>query len=228
MVGVGPGLGDRSPSSDADDQSSGSCLVNDWSARDIQAYEYQPLGPFLGKSFATTMSPVDRARLDALEPFRVDAAGAGAAGRRLPAHADRALGARPRTSRCSCRRPRCATRDRRRASSAAPASPTCTGRSPSSSPTSRSNGASDPPRRSVRVGHGVGADPGSEGSLIELTWRGARARSTLPDGTTPVVPPRRRRVDAARLGGIRADDPRRSRLGDRHDRPGARETEEER
>ena len=33
------------------------CLVNDWSARDIQAWEYQPLGPFLGKSFATSISP---------------------------------------------------------------------------------------------------------------------------------------------------------------------------
>src|SRR5262249_27133528 len=35
----------------------GACLVNDWSARDIQAWEYQPLGPFLGKSFATSVSP---------------------------------------------------------------------------------------------------------------------------------------------------------------------------
>ncbi|WP_051062729.1 fumarylacetoacetase [Ilumatobacter nonamiensis] len=49
----------------------GVCLVNDWSARDIQSYEYQPLGPFLGKSFATSMSPWV-VTLDALEPFRVD------------------------------------------------------------------------------------------------------------------------------------------------------------
>jgi fumarylacetoacetase len=48
----------------------GFVLVNDWSARDIQAWEYQPLGPFLGKSFATTVSPWI-VTLDALEPFRV-------------------------------------------------------------------------------------------------------------------------------------------------------------
>jgi fumarylacetoacetase len=46
------------------------CLLNDWSARDIQAWEYQPLGPFLAKSFATSISPWV-VTLDALEPFRV-------------------------------------------------------------------------------------------------------------------------------------------------------------
>ena len=50
----------------------GLLLVNDWSARDIQAWEYQPLGPFLGKSFATSVSPW-LVTLDALEPFRVPA-----------------------------------------------------------------------------------------------------------------------------------------------------------
>jgi len=48
----------------------GVVLVNDWSARDIQRFEYQPLGPFLGKSFATSISPY-LVTLDALEPFRV-------------------------------------------------------------------------------------------------------------------------------------------------------------
>lgn len=47
----------------------GFCLLNDWSARDIQAWEYQPLGPFLGKSFATTISPWI-VTADALRPFR--------------------------------------------------------------------------------------------------------------------------------------------------------------
>jgi fumarylacetoacetase len=47
----------------------GVVLFNDWSARDIQAWEYQPLGPFLGKSFASTMSPWI-VTLEALEPFR--------------------------------------------------------------------------------------------------------------------------------------------------------------
>ena len=48
----------------------GFCLVNDWSARDIQGWEYEPLGPFLGKSFATTISPWI-VPMAALEPFRV-------------------------------------------------------------------------------------------------------------------------------------------------------------
>ncbi|AMN39287.1 fumarylacetoacetase [Rhodoplanes sp. Z2-YC6860] len=48
----------------------GVCLLNDWSARDIQAWEYQPLGPFLGKSFATSISPWI-VTADALRPFRV-------------------------------------------------------------------------------------------------------------------------------------------------------------
>ena len=53
----------------------GLCLVNDWSARDIQAWEYQPLGPFLAKNFATTVSPWV-VTLDALAPFRAPAFGA--------------------------------------------------------------------------------------------------------------------------------------------------------
>lgn len=55
---------------DAEDVIAGLFLVNDWSARDVQRWEYQPLGPFLAKSFATTMSPW-LVSLDALEPFRI-------------------------------------------------------------------------------------------------------------------------------------------------------------
>ena len=50
--------------------SSASCLLNDWSARDLQKWEYQPLGPFLAKSFATSISPWV-VTLEALAPFRV-------------------------------------------------------------------------------------------------------------------------------------------------------------
>jgi fumarylacetoacetase len=57
---------------EAEEHLVGICLVNDWSARDIQTWEYQPLGPFLSKSFATTLSPWI-VTLDALEPFRVPA-----------------------------------------------------------------------------------------------------------------------------------------------------------
>ena len=55
---------------DAEGHVFGMCLVNDWS-RDLQAWEYRPLGPFLAKSFATTMSPWV-VGLDALQPFRVE------------------------------------------------------------------------------------------------------------------------------------------------------------
>ena len=61
---------------DAEDHIAGICIVNDWSARDIQAWETQPLGPFLGKNFATTVSPWV-VTLDALMPFRAPAASEG-------------------------------------------------------------------------------------------------------------------------------------------------------
>jgi fumarylacetoacetase len=71
---VGPGnvLGEPVSIGDAESSIFGLCLVNDWSARDIQKWEYQPLGPFLAKSFKTTISPWI-VMLEALEPFRVPA-----------------------------------------------------------------------------------------------------------------------------------------------------------
>lgn len=72
VVGAGSGLGRRIPTAAAADHLFGMVLLNDWSARDIQKWEYQPLGPFLGKSFATTISPWV-VPLEALEPFRVAA-----------------------------------------------------------------------------------------------------------------------------------------------------------
>ncbi|MET8356779.1 fumarylacetoacetase [Micromonospora sp. NPDC005171] len=71
VVGVPSALGDRVPVDDFAEHVFGVVLVNDWSARDIQAWEYQPLGPFLGKSFATSVSawvtPLD-ALADAFVP----------------------------------------------------------------------------------------------------------------------------------------------------------------
>jgi len=64
-------LGKRVGINEAEDYIFGLVLFNDWSARDIQAWEYVPLGPFLGKSFASTISPWI-VTLDALEPFRVN------------------------------------------------------------------------------------------------------------------------------------------------------------
>lgn len=57
VVGTGSELGSRVSVSDFAEHVFGLCLLNDWSARDIQAWEYVPLGPFLGKSFATSVSP---------------------------------------------------------------------------------------------------------------------------------------------------------------------------
>jgi fumarylacetoacetase len=70
FVGVGNSPGTSIPVADAETHIFGMCLLNDWSARDLQAWEYQPLGPFLAKNFATTISPWI-VTLQALAPFRV-------------------------------------------------------------------------------------------------------------------------------------------------------------
>jgi len=72
FIGPGNSLGDPIPIDEAESHIFGLCLVNDWSARDIQAWEYQPLGPFLAKNFATTISPWI-VTMEALTPFRVPA-----------------------------------------------------------------------------------------------------------------------------------------------------------
>jgi fumarylacetoacetase len=70
LVAQGNALGEPISIERAEDHLFGLVLLNDWSARDIQAWEYQPLGPFLSKSFATTISPWV-VTMDALAPFRV-------------------------------------------------------------------------------------------------------------------------------------------------------------
>jgi len=71
FIGTGNALGTRIALKDAEDRIFGMCILNDWSARDIQAWEYQPLGPFLAKNFASTISPWI-VTLEALEPFRTE------------------------------------------------------------------------------------------------------------------------------------------------------------
>jgi fumarylacetoacetase len=70
FIGTGNGLGESIAVDRAAEHVFGLVLVNDWSARDIQKWEYVPLGPFLAKSFATSISPWV-VTLEALEPFRV-------------------------------------------------------------------------------------------------------------------------------------------------------------
>jgi fumarylacetoacetase len=70
FIGRGNESGTPVPVTEAESHIFGLCLLNDWSARDIQAWEYQPLGPFLSKNFATTISPWI-VTLEALAPYRV-------------------------------------------------------------------------------------------------------------------------------------------------------------
>jgi fumarylacetoacetase len=70
FIGSGNALGAPIALADAENHIFGLCLLNDWSARDLQGWEYQPLGPFLAKNFATTISPWI-VTLQALAPFRV-------------------------------------------------------------------------------------------------------------------------------------------------------------
>ena len=69
-IGRGNDLGDPIPIAEAADHVAGFCLLNDWSARDFQAWEYQPLGPFLAKNFHSTISPWV-VTPEALAPFRI-------------------------------------------------------------------------------------------------------------------------------------------------------------
>jgi fumarylacetoacetase len=71
VVGQPTSLGETVPLTRAEEHIFGLALFNDWSARDIQSWEYQPLGPFLGKSFGSSLSPWI-VPLEALEPFRTN------------------------------------------------------------------------------------------------------------------------------------------------------------
>jgi fumarylacetoacetase len=85
-VGPATPLGEPVPLAAGEDHLFGICLLNDWSARDIQGWEMAPLGPFLAKNFATTVSPWI-VTLEALAPYRVppsNAPGRRAAAAALP------------------------------------------------------------------------------------------------------------------------------------------------
>jgi fumarylacetoacetase len=70
FIGAGNAIGSAIPVAEAESHVFGLCLLNDWSARDMQAWEYQPLGPFLAKNFASTISPWI-VTLEALAPYRL-------------------------------------------------------------------------------------------------------------------------------------------------------------
>ena len=170
VVGAPSRRGEPIPIADAEQHLFGLCLVNDWSARDIQAFEYQPLGPFLGKSFATSMSPWI-VTLDALEPFRVEPPvqdppvadhlrTTGATGFDL--HLEVELDGEVISRTCFA--------DMYWTPAQQIAHMT-------------TNGANVRAGDLFASGTVSGPTPGSEGSLIELTWRGERPLD-LADGTT--------------------------------------------
>jgi fumarylacetoacetase len=170
VVGVGSPLGEPVPAGSFADHVFGVVLVNDWSARDIQAWEYQPLGPFLGKSFATSISPWV-VPLEALAAARVDGPA------QDPAPLDYLRRAEPWALDLSIEvalngavvsRPPFATMywtpDQMLAHLTV-------------------NGASTRPGDLYASGTVSGPERGQRGSLIELTWNGAEPL-TLPDGST--------------------------------------------
>ncbi|HZA26874.1 MAG TPA: fumarylacetoacetase [Actinomycetota bacterium] len=154
----------------------GLVLVNDWSARDIQRWEYQPLGPFLGKSFATSISPWV-VTLDALEPFRVPAPRQDPSPLphlRLEDDHGYDVNLEVAVAPPGLEVPVTLSRTNLRylywtvAQQLAHAT---------------SNGAAAEPGDLFASGTISGPSPGSYGSLIELTWRGERPIQ-LPDGSS--------------------------------------------
>ena len=170
VIGTGSRLGEPIPIDDFADHVFGVVLVNDWSARDIQAWEYQPLGPFLGKSFATSIAPWV-VPLEALEAARIDGPAQDPAPlpylqRAKPWALDLALEVTLNGAVVS--RPPFATMywtpDQMLAHLTV-------------------NGASTRTGDLYASGTVSGPEPSQRGSLIELSWNGAEPL-TLPDGST--------------------------------------------
>jgi fumarylacetoacetase len=178
IIGVGSDLGRSIPIDGVADHLFGMVLLNDWSARDIQAYEYQPLGPHLGKSFATSISPWV-VPFAALQPFLVDGPAqdpAPAAYLTTPAAWGVDLELRVEMSSATMR-----------ADGTPPVVLSSVNFSTMYWTVAQqlahltANGASTRPGDLFGSGTVSGPTPGSEGSLIEMTERGAEPL-TLPSG----------------------------------------------
>ena len=192
IAGPGNAHGEPIPVDAVREHVFGFALLNDWSARDIQAWEYQPLGPFLGKSFATSLSPWI-VTLDALEPFRC------AEPQRDPEPLpylrareawsyDVELEMLLQTPRMQQHGipPITVSRTNPRAMYWTVAQQLAH---------ATSNGATIRPGDLFGTGTISGSEPGTQGSLIELTWRGAKpialpggeTRGFLEDGDTVIM-----------------------------------------
>jgi fumarylacetoacetase len=170
VIGTGSRLGEPIPIDDFADHVFGVVLVNDWSARDIQAWEYQPLGPFLGKSFATSISPWV-VPLEALEAARVDGPA------QEPAPLPYLQRAKPWALDLSLE----VTLDG--AVVSRPPFATMYWTADQMLAHLTVNGASTRTGDLYASGTVSGPEPDQRGSLIELTWNGAEPL-TLPDGST--------------------------------------------
>ena len=194
VVGVPTRLGQSVSVDEFGQHVFGAVLVNDWSARDIQAWEYQPLGPFLGKSFATSVSPWI-VPLDALAEARI------APPRQEPAPLPHLLGnhwgydlsLRVELNGTTVSRPPFAGLYWTPAQQLAHLT---------------SNGASLRTGDLFASGTVSGPEPGQRGSLIELTWNGSQplrladgsTRSFLADGDTVVLGGSAPGPDGTRIG----------------------------
>ncbi|RPJ63557.1 MAG: fumarylacetoacetase [Acidobacteria bacterium] len=186
FVAGGNNLGEPIPIGRAEEHLFGLCLVNDWSARDVQQWEYQPLGPFLAKNFATTISPWVVTH-EALAPFRVPAF-ARPAGDPDPLPYLDAPGNRTRGG-FDLSLEVLISSDRMRASGHAPLA-LSRGNLQSMYWTvaqmlahHASNGCNLRPGDLLASGTVSGPQEGSRGCLLELTWRGSRPIE-LPTGET--------------------------------------------
>ncbi|MDE2581980.1 MAG: fumarylacetoacetase [Rhodospirillales bacterium] len=187
-IWVGPGndQGVPIPIARAGAHVAGFCLLNDWSARDIQAWEYQPLGPFLAKSFHTTISPWV-VTAEAMAPFRVPARPRGADEPAplpyLSDAADQAGGGLAIRFAVALLTPRMREAGRAPHKLSAVGADALYWTVAQMVSHHTSNGCNLRPGDLFGSGTLSGADPGSFGSLMELT-QGGRAPLMLPDGET--------------------------------------------
>ncbi|MCS7023664.1 MAG: fumarylacetoacetase [Bryobacteraceae bacterium] len=164
---LGPGsmMGRPVSIDQAEDHWAGICLLNDWSARDIQRWEYQPLGPFLSKNFATSISPWVITR-EALEPFRVSYD----APQPLPYLKQRSDGAFDLTLEAWIRTPTCSTPELICRTNLRYLHWTLAQMIAHHT----SNGCPIRPGDLIGTGTVSGPDPESQACLLERTWRGTQ------------------------------------------------------
>ncbi len=182
-------MGEPIPMAQVDEHILGVVLVNDWSARDVQRWEYQPLGPFLAKSFATSITPYV-VPLDALEPFRV--AGATQDPAVLPYLQESGLSAYDIHLEVLIQSPKMSQPQVISASNARHLYWSFRQQLVHQA----SNGTPIEPGDLYGTGTISGPDAGSFGSLLELTWRGSKpitltetgeTRTFLEDGDTLIM-----------------------------------------